>query len=67
LIDPYRGRVRPKPSSSKGGTQLLRKPSRQSNGTLPNSIKGNYDVDAWWRAGRGEDNPTYVRTDRTRK
>jgi hypothetical protein len=62
LIDPYRGRVRPKPSSSKGGIQSLRKPSRQPDGTLPQSAKGSFgDVSDPYLRGQagGESHPFY--------
>jgi hypothetical protein len=55
LIDPYRGRVRPKPSPSKSGTQLVPK----DKGSVSDAyLRG--------RAG-GEAHPFYFRTDRTRQ
>jgi hypothetical protein len=53
--NPYKGRARPKFSASKGGDQLLRKPSPQpgnrsgDKGAVP---RGNYDISNGWLRGR---------------
>jgi hypothetical protein len=67
--NPYKGRLRPKFTASKGGKQSLRSlmsprgEQRYTKGAVPS---GNYDVNAWWRAGRGEANPNFLHTNTSR-
>jgi hypothetical protein len=53
--NPYKGRPRPKFTASKGGDQLLRKPSPQPgnrSGDKSAIPSGNYDIADPWLRGR---------------
>jgi hypothetical protein len=55
--NPYKGRSRPKFTASKGGDQLLRKPSpqpgeRRNGGNKGAVPRGSYDVSNDWLRGR---------------